>query len=318
MDEGIIKALGTRDSGAVDVALAWAEQPSATILTLADSRYPQRLAELPDPPPLLYVRGDPVLLGEPQVAIVGSRNPTPAGSANARAFAAELAGCGLVVTSGLAIGIDGAAHQGALSTGTTIAVLGTGPDRIYPAAHRALAHAVAASGALVTELAPGSPALRHHFPQRNRIIAGLSLGTLVIEAAVDSGSLITARIAAELGREVFAVPGSIHNPLTRGCHGLIRDGAKLVESIRDLLEELAPLVKVDIHAVSAEAPMGPTPADPEYAALLAAIGDDPVATDEIIRRSGLPADSVASMLLMLELEGRIAPSPGGRYCKIGA
>jgi DNA processing protein len=252
------------------------------------------------------------------LAIVGSRNPTPVGQQTAREFAAHLAACGLTIASGLAIGVDGAAHEGALDSGRTVAVLGTGPDRVYPAAHRDLARRIADEGALVTEYPPGTTAVGRNFPRRNRIISGLSLGTLVTEAALRSGSLITARCAVEQGREVFSIPGSIHNPLARGCHALIRDGAKLVETAADILEELAPL----LGSFTAETPRqtengkgDESGLDAEYRLLLATMGHDPASPDELIRSTGLPAESIASMLLLLELEGYVSSCPGGRYCR---
>jgi len=307
------------DPAVLATVLDWAAQPDAHVLTLADPRYPTQLAEIPDPPPLLYVRGDPLLLAEPQVAIVGSRNPTPGGCETTREFACQLARCGLVVTSGLAIGIDGAAHEAALECGRTIAVLGTGPDRVYPAAHRQLARRIAESGALVSELLPGQGPLAHNFPRRNRLISGLSLGVLVTEAAIKSGSLITARCALEQGREVFAVPGSVRNPLSSGCHALIREGAKLVESADEVLIELAP----QLRAMLAESPpvqatpvaAGRETPDADSGRLLDAMGFDPVAPDDLIGRTGLPAQQVASMLSFLELSGHVSSLPGGRYCR---
>jgi len=219
----------------------WLQQPGHHLLTLTDADYPSHLREIPDPPPLLFVRGDPAILAYPQIAMVGSRNPTPMGREIASAFAKELAEMGFVITSGLAIGIDGAAHRGTLSVGgPTIAVVGTGLDRIYPARHRELGLEIIKTGACVSEFFLGTPPLAVNFPQRNRIISGLSLGVLVVEATTRSGSLITARLAGEQGREVFAIPGSIHNPLARGCHMLLRQGAKLVESASDVIEELGP------------------------------------------------------------------------------
>ncbi len=213
------------------------------LITLHDARYPTLLREIDDAPPMLFIQGDPTILNLPQIAIVGSRNPSASGRQTATDFAHFLASAGLAITSGLADGIDGAAHQGALETkNSTLAVTGTGLDRVYPAKHRELAHRIAEQGALISELPPGTPPIPANFPRRNRIISGLSLGTLVVEAAQKSGSLITARLATEQGREVFAIPGSIHNPLARGCHALIRQGAKLVETAGDILEELAPLL----------------------------------------------------------------------------
>jgi DNA processing protein len=328
-------------------ALDWARDSDTHLLARPDPRYPARLGELVDAPLLLYVRGDPKVLSDPQVAIVGSRNPTPGARETTLEFAHHLAACGLTITSGLAVGIDAAAHLGALEAGHTLAVMGTGPDRVYPAAHRDLARRIAAQGALVTEFPPGTGPRSEHFPRRNRLIAALSLGTLVVEAAPQSGSLITARLAVELGREVFAIPGSIHNPLARGCHALIKQGAKLVETAQDVLEELAPLLApflrpelppplpslVPGEGAAAggrgEAPGGDAGVpggresagsrvgmDPDYLRLLAAMGDDLVPADLLIQRTGLPANQVSAMLLMLELEGRIAAAPGGRYCRL--
>jgi DNA processing protein len=302
----------------VEADLAWAEEDAATILTKEDALYPSRLAQQTDAPYVLYVRGDPCALSDPMLAVVGSRNPTPAGLETTRELARHLAACGLTIVSGLAIGIDGAAHEGALQNGRTVAVLGTGPDRVYPAVHRDLARRIARNGALVTEFPPGSSAVGRNFPRRNRIISALSLGTLVTEAALRSGSLITARFAAEQGREVFAIPGSIHNPLARGCHALIRDGAKLVETAADILEELAPLLGPFAEETPDRVEQGnggPSRLDAEYLRLLESMGHDPVAPDELIRRTGMPAESVSSMLLLLELEGYVSSYPGGRYCR---
>lgn len=322
-----IAALANPDRARIDAILAWAGQPGAHILTLADPRYPPLLAEIADAPTVLYVRGDPLLLAEPQLAIVGSRNPTPVGREVTRELASRLAACGLVITSGLAVGIDGAAHAGALETGRTIAVLGTGPDQVYPASHRDLARRIADQGALVGELPPGEGPLARNFPRRNRIISGLSLGTLVTEAALRSGSLITARQALEQGREVFAVPGSVRNPLARGCHALIRDGARLVEGAEDVLAELAPLLRGCLAAADGageratelnpgeSAPTSDDDLDPDYQRLLAAMGYDPIATDELVRTTGLPVESLSSMLLVLELGGHVSSCDGGRFCR---
>lgn len=317
-----IEALRRPHEAALDALLAWGEQDGAAILTRDDPAYPPLLAQIPDAPGVLYVRGDPGALTDPQLAIVGSRNPTPQGAETTRDLARYLTECGLTITSGLAMGVDGAAHRGALDAGRTIAVLGTGLDRVYPAAHRDLARQIADVGALVSELPPGSPARPEHFPRRNRIISGLSLGTLVTEAAVGSGSLITARLASEQGREVFAMPGSIHNPLARGCHALIRDGARLVECGQDILVELAPALRAVAapgagctqHAAGRLPDAAGVPQiDGDYQRLITAMGHDPVAVDDLIRRTGLPADSVASMLLLLELQGRVSSYSGGRY-----
>jgi DNA processing protein len=241
-NESINVVLDGVDKTAFETELAWLSETGHHLVTWADTDYPPLLREIPAPPVVLYVIGDRQSLSHPQFAIVGSRNPTPMGRENAHAFAKTLAGAGLTITSGLALGIDGAAHRGALDAGgKTIAVVGTGLDRVYPARHRDLAHAVVQQGALVSEFPLGTPPKSENFPVRNRIISGLSLGTLVVEAAVQSGSLITARLATEQGREVFAIPGSIHSPQARGCHALIRQGAKLVETAQDILEELGPL-----------------------------------------------------------------------------
>ncbi len=297
----------------VDADLAWLERPGHHLLTLADPGYPPALREIPDPPPLLFVAGDPQTLTRRQIAVVGSRNPTPGGRELAVTLARGLAGAGVTVTSGLALGIDAAAHRGALAAGgRSVAVAGTGPDRVYPSAHRGLAGEVAAAGAMVSEFPTGTPPLRHHFPRRNRIISGLSLGVVVVEAALRSGSRITARHAADQGREVFAVPGAVGNPLARGCHALLRDGAKLVESVADILEEIDPAGRRD-----AEAPRNDTPerCDGVERRVLAAMGHAPVAVDTLVERSGLTADAVSAILLTLELRGLAAPVPGGRYVR---
>lgn len=276
------------------------------VLTIGDSAYPALLLQTADPPLLLYVQGQVGALSTPCMAIVGSRNPTPQGSENAHRFAAHLASAGLTVVSGLALGVDGAAHEGALSTaGTTIAVVGTGLDRVYPSRHRDLAHRIAAKGALVSEFAPGVPPLAQNFPMRNRIIAGLSQGTLVVEAALQSGSLITARLANEAGREVFAIPGSIHSPQSRGCHALIKQGAKLVETAEDILEELRSPAAAPRPAAAAPAEEG----DP----LLLAMGHDPVTLDALGARTGYSAADLSVRLLELELDGFVARLPGNLY-----
>lgn len=300
---------------AVEHDLSWAGD-GRTIITRDDPRYPPLLAQVHDAPPLLYVHGNVDALVQPQLAMVGSRNPTPLGEETAQQFARVLAGAGLTITSGLALGIDGAAHRGALAArGQTIAVFGTGPDRIYPARHRDLAHAIVdGGGALVSEYPPGTPPLPGHFPRRNRIISGLSLGTLVVEAALRSGSLLTARSAAEQGREVFAIPGSIHNPLARGCHRLIRDGAKLVETAQDVLEELAPQLRAVLAQESAPL-VSEFNFDADYRRLLDCLDFAPTAVDILVERSGLTADAVSSMLLLLELEGYVASATGGGYAR---
>ncbi len=309
------------DWESVELSLNWAQQPDNHLITLHHPEYPPLLREIPDPPPLLFVHGDPEVLGTPQLAMVGSRNPSTPGQETAREFAYHLAASGLSITSGLAIGIDGACHSGALAAdGITIAVTGTGLDRVYPASQHTLAHEIAQQGALVSEFPPGTQVRPGNFPRRNRIISGLSLGTLVVEAAEKSGSLITARLASEQGREVFSIPGSIHNPLARGCHKLIRQGAKLVETAGDILEELAPLLQ-ELQPL----PPGNQPQtvpqqlelDQDYQLLLECMGFDPVQIDLLIARSGLTAEEVSSMLILLELEGHVSSSPGGIYCRTG-
>lgn len=291
------------------------------LLTLADPRYPTHLAAIADPPPVLYVHGDPEVLTYPALAIVGTRHPTPAGQEIAHDFARDLASHGLVVVSGLALGIDGAAHTGALAGGgLTVAAAGTGLDRIYPARHQALARRIATEGALVSELPVGTRPSRSAFPRRNRILSGLCVGTLVVEAAVRSRSLITARLATEQDREVFAIPGSIHNPVARGCHQIIRQGAKLVETAEDVLEELAPLLRAhapaeDVASASST-PTAAAPDDPEYARLFACLDWEPRGIDDLAARSGLAAGDVASMLLRLGLEGHIRTAPGGLYQRV--
>lgn len=255
--EAIDAILSGPDEAALKPDLDWLGEPHHYLLVWSDPDYPPLLREIPDPPVMLYVMGDRRVLSRPQLAIVGSRNPTPMGRENARAFAKSLAGAGLVITSGMALGIDGAAHRGALEAGgKTIAVAGTGLDRVYPSRHRDLAHDIVRHGALVSEFPLGTPPKPENFPVRNRLISGLSLGTLVVEAALQSGSLITARLATEQGREVFAIPGSIHSPQSRGCHALIRQGVKLVETAQDILEELGPLASVAHQAAQENAITG--------------------------------------------------------------
>ena len=285
------------------------------VIARGDPDYPRAFLHIADPPPVLYCVGRRELLNHPALAIVGSRHATPAGREHARAFARTLGEAGLAIVSGLALGIDGAAHEGALDTaGGTIAVVGTGIDRVYPARHRALAHAIATQGVMISELAPGTPALPYNFPRRNRLISGLALGVLVVEATLSSGSLITARFAGDQGRDVFAIPGSIHSPFSRGCHRLIRDGAKLVETVDDVLGELQ------------WQPAGPTvrrsqPApelDPDAACVLAALGHDPADADTLIARTNLAAGCVATALVALELAGCVGALAGGRWQRIEA
>ena len=318
----VAQALGTVPPDYAErlaAAQAWlAGGPDRHTLTPGDAAFPSALLETADPPLLLYVQGDVARLALPSVAIVGSRNATPQGVANAHAFASALSGHGFVVVSGLALGIDAAAHEGGLTGAAgSIAVVGTGLDRVYPARHRDLAHRIAAHGALVSEFSPGTPPLPDNFPRRNRIIAGLSLGTLVVEAAVQSGSLITARLASEAGREVFAMPGSIHAPQSKGCHALLKQGAKLVESAQDILEELrcpfgAPIGQAALPLQPGASTPPTEPADP----LLEALGHDPVTMDALTARTGWSAQDLSAKLLTLELDGKVARLPGGLYQRL--
>jgi DNA processing protein len=290
-------------------ALAWLDHPGNRLVTLADAHYPRALLEISDPPPLLYCKGRIELLNASSIAVVGSRNSTPQGEKTAEAFSQALSESGYCIVSGMALGIDGAAHRGALQgRGSTIAAVGTGLDIVYPAKHRQLAHEIAEKGLIVSEFPLGTPSMAQNFPRRNRIISGLARGCLVVEANLQSGSLITARLAAEQGREVFAIPGSIHSPVAKGCHQLIKQGAKLVDSIHDILEELGggpPLPKTAKDtAAHTDNP------------LLEKMGYDPITIDGLIERSGLTSESLSSMLLMLELEGKVATLPGGRYQRL--
>ncbi|HLT89361.1 MAG TPA: DNA-processing protein DprA [Woeseiaceae bacterium] len=320
--EDAIDAIASPDERAIGQALAWLAVPDHHLVHPESGAYPPLLAEIPGAPLVLYARGDPAVLGLPTLAIVGSRNPTRGGVRNAYEFAKHLAGAGFTIASGLAEGIDRAAHEGALAAGgTTVAWLGHGLDTIYPAANAALAERIAASGVVATEFPLGMPPRRGHFPARNRLISGSSLGTLVVEAARRSGSLITARLAAEQGREVFAIPGSIHNALSRGCHQLIREGAKLVESADDILSELGPLVghlmQNDTVTTRPEpSAAAPVVRDPDYRRLLDVLGHDPVSADELAAQSGLTIEQVSSMLLILELEGAVEALHGGQYAAL--
>lgn len=313
--------LADPDWDAVQSDTRWLNDPAHHLITLSDPRYPPRLREIADPPPILFVQGEPHALAFPQLAVVGSRNATPAGCETAFSFAKAFANVGLTITGGLALGIDAAGHRGALGTsqGTTVAVAGCGLDRVYPTRHRELASQVAARGALVSEFVPGTPPIGANFPRRNRIISGLSLGVLVVEAASRSGSLITARLALEQGREVFAVPGSIHNPLSRGCHLLIRQGAKLVESVEDVLEEVRHQVEVRNASTGAESDVTTSlhsGLDPDYERLLECLGHAPASVDTLVERTALTAEAVSSMLLILELRGHVTPVPGGTYARV--
>ncbi len=339
--EKLVRALHAKPDGLkaqLQTTLAWLRSgPDRRLATLDDAAYPTVLLNIEDPPLMLYLLGVHVntavfapknrVNNAVNLAIVGSRNPTPQGEANAREFARYFASRGLTVVSGLALGIDGAAHDGALiGNGQTIAVVGTGLDRVYPKKHLALAHRIAAQGMLVSEFPLGTPPLTANFPKRNRIISGLSVGTLVVEAALKSGSLITARMAVEQGRDVFAIPGSIHSPQSRGCHALIKQGAKLVEVAEDVLEELglspmAAPMPVNLRAVSPTAgkteahlqPMQQSEVASRDSALLTALGHDPVSLDALQARTGLPTPRLQAELMTLELQGQLARLPGGFF-----
>ena len=314
------RALTQADEVALERDLCWLEAPGRTLLTADDSNYPPQLLVIAGAPPALFVLGDPVALSLPQLAIVGSRAATVAGRETAFEFAGRLSAAGLAITSGLATGIDAAAHRGALAAGgRTIAVCGTGLDQVYPAEHAALAASIAAQGALVSEFSTGTAPLASNFPRRNRLLSGLARGVLVIEAAARSGSLITARLAGEQGRDVMAVPGSIHNALARGCHRLIKDGAALVESPEDVLAALGLRVLAGASETAAQTTGGARNSSDELDSaeemLLNALGFEPADLDKLVERTGFPAHAVASMLQMLELEGRIESLAGGRYSR---
>ncbi|HEY8585188.1 MAG TPA: DNA-processing protein DprA [Rhodanobacter sp.] len=327
------------DERQLDADMAWLAMPGHRLLCCTEADFPPQLENIPQPPAALFVAGDASLLLYPQVAIVGARGASAAGLAHARAFATALSDAGLAITSGMADGIDGAAHTAALDAGgKTLAVVGTGLDRVYPRKHRALAQRIEAHGALVSEFPPGTAARADHFPRRNRIIAGLALGTLVVEAGLRSGSLITARLAAEQGREVFALPGSIHSPLAHGCHRLIRDGARLIETAAEIIETLAPAARMlggelaarldasdaevsnrprscTLAAAASRSAQNPNE-DTAYQRLLRELGYAPATLDELVQRTGQSAAVVSSMLLMLELEARIESLPGSRYQRL--
>lgn len=296
------------DESALAPAIAWLAEPGNHLITLADAEYPQAMLQTADPPPFLYVKGRLDLLQQPALALVGSRRATPQGEKDAEAFAETLSHAGYTVVSGLALGIDAAAHRGGLKgVGSSIAVVGTGLDIVYPARNRDLAHQLAQHGAIVSEFAIGTPSLAQNFPRRNRIISGLSRGVLVVEAALRSGSLITARLAGEQGREVFAMPGSIHSPLAKGCHQLLKQGAKLVESAQDILEELGHTETVSINSQK------PEPAPKTHRELIAQMGATPCGIDALVTSTGLTAERVCAILLELEMSGRVASLPGGLY-----
>ncbi len=330
LDEKIAEAVAGQQAvqAGVDQDLAWLEAADDRhILTLADPAYPAQLRHIADPPAVLFVRGRLEALGEPQLAMVGTRNASQSGSDTAADFARHLATTGLVITSGLALGIDAVAHRGALDAGgQTIAVMGTGPERLYPRDNHGLAHAIAEQGAVITEMPTGTPMDRGLFPRRNRLISGLSVGVLVVEAGAQSGALQTSQRAVEQNREVFAIPGSIHSPLARGCNQLIQNGAKLVTAAQDVVDELRHVQGVDLQktaapdalAIDASAAGGGDwiDEDPAYGALLDAMGYDPIGFDTLAERVGLTPDILSSMLLSLEMYGYVESSHGGRYTRI--
>ncbi len=327
LDAASCRAIRNPDPILLARGMAWLEHPAQQLIGWSQADYPPLLRRIPSPPPMLFVAGDAGLLWRPAVAIVGSRAATAGGCTNAAMFADALSRNGLCIASGLAAGIDGAAHEATLQAqGATVAVLGTGPDIAYPVRHRPLLERIAALGCVVSEHLPGTRPLRQYFPSRNRILAGLSLGTVVVEAAERSGALITARLSAEVGREVFALPGSIHNPMARGCHRLIREGAQLVESPDEVLQVLAPLAadlakalrgELEASYAPLEAPMQAClPDGPDYNRLWQALGHDPTGMDELGQRTGLTTAELSAMLLSLELEGRVA-AEHGRYSRIG-
>lgn len=325
LSDASIAALRTPDASVLARDRVWLGKAPNHVVGWDDADYPALLRRIASPPACLFVVGDVMALWQPQIAIVGSRSPSAGGSDNARAFATAFAGAGLTVTSGLASGIDAAAHCGALDAGAcTVAVMATGPDRVYPPAHRDLATRIAHHGALLSEFAPGTEARREYFPSRNRIIAGLSLGTLVVEAAERSGALITARLAGDAGREVFAIPGSIHNPVARGCHRLIRQGAALVETADEVIaalgpvaSELADALRARLHDGVAPAPadaMAEPPSDPVVRQVLDALAFDPVGIDQLAERTGLTVAALSSMLLHMEMAGLVSAAHG-RYSR---
>lgn len=344
LQQETIQYLRQPDEALLAQDLAWLEEPGHHLVTWGSEDYPDLLKRISSPPAALFVVGDPGVLVQPQIAIVGSRNPTSGGLDNARDFAGEIARRGFTVTSGLASGIDSACHDAAMDCGaTTVAVVGTGPDTVYPASSRDRAVRIREHGALVSEFPPGTAARRQNFPARNRIISGLSMGVLVVEAGLNSGSLITARLGAEQGREVFAIPGSIHNPMSKGCHRLIREGVRLVETVDEIMEGIAPIAEDLAHSLAARLSAGearmvdnprggpkmtnnepvaaetlksfPFESDPDYQRLLDKIGFDPRPVDSLVEQSGLTAREVSAMLLMLELRGAVESHPGGGFSR---
>ncbi len=320
LPKSVASRLTTPDWAQVEKQLSWQQQHGNHIISCADPLYPALLKEIADPPPLLFIQGNVEMLTRQQIAVVGSRNPGPDGRENTNAFARDLARRGYVITSGLALGVDTAAHRGALrGDGATIAVMGTGPDYRYPNSNRSLADEIVQNGALVSEFPLGTPPLAENFPRRNRIISGMSLGVVVTEAALRSGSLITARSALEQGREVFAIPGSIHNPLARGCHALLRDGAKLVENTQDIIEELGALSSFEqADQPPAILPLFAKPLDHKEQVVLGALGFDPSSIDTLVERTELTAEELSAILLVLELHNYVKTTPGGHYARNGS
>lgn len=298
------------DRDVAELTSRWLDDPAHHVVAWDDDDYPPALLAMPDAPPALFMIGRRELLTRTGFAIIGSRHGTPQGLATAREFAQALGSGGLTIVSGLALGIDAAAHEGALGTdASTIAIVGTGLDRVYPARNRALALRIAEHGALLSEYLPGTPPRKEHFPQRNRLISGMSCGVLIVEATLSSGSLITARLAGDQGRDVFAIPGSIHSPFSKGCHKLIRDGAKLVETAQDVLDELRGAARRDEATRAPPKHTGATP-------LLAAMGYDPVTIDVLVERTRASAEAISSELVVLELDGRVSSLPGGRWQRV--
>jgi len=314
LKEASLPAIKNPDWVAVERDLVWLGQAGHYAITINSPDYPRQLKEIADPPPVLFVYGNPSLMASPQIGMVGSRNPSTMGKETAFNFAKNLAECGFTITSGLALGIDAASHRGALAAnGFTVAVAGTGLDRVYPASHKDLATQIIGNGALVSEFPLGTVAKANHFPRRNRIISGLSQGLLVVEAAIQSGSLITARLALEQNREVFAIPGSIHNPLARGCNALIREGAKLVETTQHIFEELPPYFQQDEKFIATD---NQSMLDLEQQTLLNLIMFEPTRIDYLVAQTGSPVEEIASTLLILELQGYLETVPGGCYTRL--
>lgn len=328
LSDATAAAIANPDEAKIEAGLQWLSEPNHHLLCWDDDAYPILLRRISNPPAALFIDGDPGCLWQPQIAVIGSRNPTAGGLEHARDFAATLARQGMTITSGLASGIDTAAHKAALDVGAlTIAVNGTGLDQVYPSSSRTVAGRIRSQGAMISEMPLGSPPRPQHFPSRNRIISGLSLAVLVIEAGLNSGTLITARMAAEQGRDVFALPGSLNNPMAKGCHRLIREGARLVETTADIMQELGPvaaelqmgiLQRLDLPEEVARKPAGAIETqlnDPDYRKVWDVLGFDPKPVDEIIEQTGLSAREISSMLLMMELRGMILKHGNGRYVR---